>query len=181
MSVEAGCGHQPGSRAENLSEINKRKNHISVPSKPSPNAVLIMLLGHRTGGCVVSRYIPENLADIDQATMNIEGAIRDVLRRDARFPHQHRAEDADAGRGVKDQDALVLRVANASTEEIDRLIFELQSVRDMLRREGERVNRDLASSKMSRSISSVDALATRRTSASWSLTPRPASASSARC
>jgi len=93
----------------------------------------------------VSRYIPENLADIDQATMNIEGAIRDVLRRDARFPHQHRAEDADADRGVEDQDALILRVANASTEEIDRLIFELQSVRDMLRREGERVNQDLAS------------------------------------
>jgi len=46
---------------------------------------------------------------------------------------------------VEDQDALILRVANASTEEIDRLIFELQSVRDMLRREGERVNRDLAS------------------------------------
>jgi hypothetical protein len=89
----------------------------------------------------VRRYVPENLADVDQATTNIEGAIRDVLRRDKRFPHQQRAE-AD---GVEEQDALILRVANASTEEIDRLIFELQSVRDMLRREGERVNRDLAS------------------------------------
>ena len=87
------------------------------------------------------RYVPENLADVDRATTNIEGAIRDVLRRDKRFPHQQRAE-AD---GVEEQDALILRVANASTEEIDRLIFELQSVRDMLRREGERVNRDLAS------------------------------------
>ena len=94
----------------------------------------------------MSRYVPENLADVDQATTNIEGAIRDVLRRDTRFPRHQRAKvDADAGRGVEDQDALVLRVANASTEEIDRLIFELQSVRDMLRREGERVNRDLAS------------------------------------
>jgi len=89
----------------------------------------------------VRRYVPENLADVDQATTNIEGAIRDVLRRDTRFPHQQRAE-VD---GVENQDALILRVANASTEEIDRLIFELQSVRDMLRREGERVNRDLAS------------------------------------
>ena len=105
-----------------------------------------MLLGYKTGGCVVSRYVPENLADVDQATTNIEGAIRDVLRRDTRFPRQQRAEvDADARRGVGDQDALILRVANASTEEIDRLIFELQSVRDMLRREGERVNGDLAS------------------------------------
>jgi hypothetical protein len=89
----------------------------------------------------VRRYVPENLADVDQATTNIEGAIRDVLRRDTRFPHRQRAE-VD---GVEEQDALILRVANASTEEIDRLIFELQSVRDMLRREGERVNRDLAS------------------------------------
>ena len=80
----------------------------------------------------MSRYVQENLADVDQATTNIEGAIRDVLRRDTRFPRQRRAEvDADAGHGVEDQDALILRVANASTEEIDRLIFELQSVRDM--------------------------------------------------
>jgi hypothetical protein len=95
----------------------------------------------QNGGCVVRRYVPQNLADVDQATTNIESAIRDVLRRDTRFPRRQRAEV----NGIEDQDALILRVANASTEEIDRLIFELQSVRDMLRREGERVNRDLAS------------------------------------
>ena len=67
-------GLRPPARqpCQNLSEINKRKNHISVPSKREPDAELIMLLGHRTGRSVVSRYIPENLADIDQATMNIE-------------------------------------------------------------------------------------------------------------
>src|SRR5262245_57315272 len=39
---------------------------------------------------------------------------------------------------------LVLRVAAASTEEIDRVILELQGVRDTLRSEGERLNRELA-------------------------------------
>ena len=62
-----------------------------------------MLLGHKTGGCVVSRYIPENLADIDQATTNIEGAIRDVLRRDSRFPHQQRAVEVTGAVAVEPQ------------------------------------------------------------------------------
>lgn len=39
---------------------------------------------------------------------------------------------------------LVRRVAGASIEEIDRIILELQDVRDMLRNEGERVSRNLA-------------------------------------
>lgn len=39
---------------------------------------------------------------------------------------------------------LIRRVAGASIEEIDRIILELQDVRDMLRNEGERVSRNLA-------------------------------------
>jgi ABC-type transporter Mla subunit MlaD len=40
--------------------------------------------------------------------------------------------------------ALTQRVAAASAEEIDQAILELQRVRDVLRREGEQVNRGLA-------------------------------------
>ena len=40
--------------------------------------------------------------------------------------------------------ALIRRVSGASMEEIDRVILELQSVRDMLRQEGERVSREIA-------------------------------------
>ena len=40
--------------------------------------------------------------------------------------------------------ALIRRVSGASMEEIDRVIAELQTVRDMLRREGERVSREIA-------------------------------------
>ena len=45
---------------------------------------------------------------------------------------------------VETLNALIQRVIAASTEEIDRAILELQCVRDVLRREGEQVNRDLA-------------------------------------
>ena len=40
--------------------------------------------------------------------------------------------------------ALIRRVAGASMDEIDRVILELQGVRDLLRSEGERVSRELA-------------------------------------
>src|SRR3972149_1874426 len=40
--------------------------------------------------------------------------------------------------------ALSRRVSGASMEEIDRVILELQGVRDMLRNEGERVSREIA-------------------------------------
>ena len=51
-----------------------------------------------------------------------------------------------AGRDTQAEqvNALVARVANASMEEIDRVILELQGVREMLRAEGERVTRDIA-------------------------------------
>src|SRR5215467_8860624 len=69
-------------------------------------------------------------------------------------PRQHpgnapRYRNDNKGDATVDPDAenlktLVLRVAAASTEEIDRVILELQGVRDTLRSEGERLNRELA-------------------------------------
>jgi hypothetical protein len=41
-------------------------------------------------------------------------------------------------------DALIRRVAGTSTDEIDRIIRELESMSDLLRNEGERVSRELA-------------------------------------
>jgi hypothetical protein len=40
--------------------------------------------------------------------------------------------------------SLIRRVSGASMEEIDRVILELQGMRDMLRNEGERVSREIA-------------------------------------
>ena len=79
--------------------------------------------------------IREMLADIEEAvTENLS------------LPRYRNDNEGDA---TVDADAenlktLVLRVAAASTEEIDRVILELQGVRDTLRSEGERLNRELA-------------------------------------
>jgi hypothetical protein len=91
------------------------------------------------------RSVPEKLGDIDQAAANaFEGEIREFVRRDnaARRPN---AEAEAAGDPVTDNlNALIRRVSGASMEEIDRVILELQSVRDMLRKEGDRVSREVA-------------------------------------
>ncbi len=77
-------------------------------------------------------------------TANFEGEIREFIRRDV--APVRRAPPAQTGEVAGEQvNALVARVAGASMEEIDRVILELQGVRDMLRQEGERVTRDIAS------------------------------------
>jgi hypothetical protein len=45
---------------------------------------------------------------------------------------------------VENLNALVRRVSGTSVEKIDSVILELQAVRDMLRREGDRVSRGIA-------------------------------------
>lgn len=88
---------------------------------------------------------PERLGDIDQAAANaFEGEIREFVRRDvaARRP---RADGEPGGDAVADNlGALIRRVSGQSMEEIDRVILELQGVRDMLRQEGDRVTREVA-------------------------------------
>jgi hypothetical protein len=61
------------------------------------------------------------------------------------FLHRQRneADPANALRAEKPNE-LIRRVAGASIEEIDRVIRELESVRGMLRSEGERLSREIA-------------------------------------
>jgi hypothetical protein len=94
-----------------------------------------------------ARNVPEKLADVDQAAATaFEGEIREFVRRDVAFLRRHRGDgDAPAlDPTAENLNALIKRVAGASMEEIDRVILELQGVRDMLRSEGERVSRELA-------------------------------------
>jgi signal recognition particle subunit SEC65 len=92
----------------------------------------------------MSRHVPEKLAGVDQAAAAFEGEIREFVRRDAALPRRQRDErDAAADAPAKNLNTLIQRVAAASMEEIDRVILELQGVRDMLRSEGERVSRDI--------------------------------------
>jgi hypothetical protein len=72
------------------------------------------------------RRAPDKLGTINDAVASaFEGEIREFVRRDV-APRRPRTE------------------TGASTDEIDRVIAELQAVREMLRNEGERVSREIA-------------------------------------
>jgi hypothetical protein len=92
------------------------------------------------------RRAPERLSDVDQAAAAaVEGEIREFVRRDVSFLRRQRGEVEAAGEPVSDTlNSLIRRVSGASMEEIDRVILELQGVREMLRNEGERVSREIA-------------------------------------
>jgi len=91
---------------------------------------------------------PERLSEIDEAAASavvneVEGEIREFVRRDVSVfrrghPEQHDTSSAD------NINSLIQRVSGASVTEVERVIAELANVRDMLRSEGERVQREIA-------------------------------------
>lgn len=93
------------------------------------------------------RNAPEKLSDVEQAVNAFEGEIREFVRRDTGVTRRPRSDnDAPATLDPSSDNlsALIRRVSGASMEEIDRVILELQGVRDMLRNEGDRVSREIA-------------------------------------
>jgi hypothetical protein len=75
---------------------------------------------------------------------SFEGEIREVIRRDV-APRRSRTEPLSAGDSPADHvNQLIGQVSGASMEQIDRVILELQSIRDMLRTEGDRVTREIS-------------------------------------
>src|SRR4249919_2309017 len=93
-----------------------------------------------------NRKPSEKLNDADQAAATaFEGEIREFVRRDVAFLRQQRLDGESGAEPMADNlSALIRRVSGASIEEIDRVILELQGIRDMLRNEGERVGREIA-------------------------------------
>jgi len=91
------------------------------------------------------RRAPEKLGQINEAAASaFEGEIREFVRRDV-APRRPRTEQEAPVEPVADNlNALIRRVSGASMEEIDRVIADLQAVREMLRHEGERVTREVA-------------------------------------
>jgi len=82
----------------------------------------------------------------DQAPTNgeFEGEIREFIRRDvAPWRRRPDAETPNDPPG-ESVNILVQRVAGASLSEIDNVIGELRSVRDFLRSEGDRVQREIS-------------------------------------
>ena len=94
--------------------------------------------------------IPERLGDIDQAAAaannvgaEVEGEIREFVRRDAGFWRRPRPALETSEPNSDTANSLISRISGASVEEIDRAIAELQNMRETLKREGERVQREL--------------------------------------
>ena len=88
----------------------------------------------------------EQIAGEHPATNEFEGEIREFVRKDV-APWRKRPERAEAPtetQGGENVSMLVQRVAGASIGEIDNVIEELRSMREFLRNEGERVQREIA-------------------------------------
>lgn len=94
-----------------------------------------------TDGPATDRPVPERLGDIGQAGTEFEGQIREFIRRDLTGRRRPREDANDPG--VDNVNLLIQRVAGQTVGEIDRVIGELTNMREMLRREGERVQREL--------------------------------------
>jgi len=92
-----------------------------------------------------SERTTENDAAVVAATAaveQVEGEIRAFVRRDISSFRRPRTETGDAA--VDNISSVIERVSGASVAEIDRVIAELSRVREMLRSEGERVQREIA-------------------------------------
>ena len=82
-------------------------------------------------------------AEIDyQPRTAVEGEIREFVRRDS--ANLRRGSDNDSELVANNISKLLQRVAGTSVQEIDRLIAELQILRDRLHAEGNRVQREIA-------------------------------------
>ena len=91
----------------------------------------------------------ERTSEADQSTAaataaveQVEGEIRAFVRRDVSLFRRRSQEHGDAA--VDNVNSVIERVAGASVTEIERVIAELTQVRDMLRNEGERVQREIS-------------------------------------
>lgn len=72
----------------------------------------------------------------------VEGEIREFVRRDPSA--LRRAPETDSELVAGNINVLLQRVAGTSVQDIDRLIGELQTLRDVLQNEGARVQREIA-------------------------------------
>ena len=72
-----------------------------------------------------------------------EGEIREFIRRDV--AQLRRQPDSASEQAASNINSLLDRVSGSSVTEIDSLIEDLRNVRDFLKNEGERVQREIAS------------------------------------
>jgi hypothetical protein len=81
--------------------------------------------------------------DFEEPTgTEVEGEIREFVRRDG--ASLRRAPENDSELVANNISTLLQRVAGSSVQEIDGLISELQTLRELLQTEGARVQREIA-------------------------------------
>ncbi len=73
--------------------------------------------------------------------MQVEGDIREFVRRD--LSTLRRQPESDSEMVASNIGSLLARVSGSSVKEIDKLITELQTLREMLHNEGARVQREI--------------------------------------
>ena len=84
------------------------------------------------------------------AVSDVEAGIRDFVRNDIAYLRPPAATpetaplDANAEATVNNVNSLIQRVAGTSLAEIEKLISELESLRDLLHAEGQRVQREIS-------------------------------------
>jgi len=95
----------------------------------------------------------EETAEADNnlaAVTEVEAGIRDFVRNDIAYLRRPAATpetaplDAHAEATVNNVNSLIQRVAGTSLAEIEKLISELESLRDLLHAEGQRVQREIS-------------------------------------
>jgi hypothetical protein len=85
----------------------------------------------------------QHVDDDMPAAAEFEGEIREFIRKDV-APWRRRQEPVGEAQHGESISMLVQRVAGASMNEIDNVMDELRTMRDYLRTEGERVQREVA-------------------------------------
>ena len=92
-------------------------------------------------GVVMTTKLVESAGGERASETQVEGEIRDFVRRDAAA--LRRQPESDSEMVATNIGTLLQRVAGTSVREIDKLIVELQTLRDMLHSEGARVQREI--------------------------------------
>jgi len=93
-------------------------------------------------GVLMNAIKPGKPVDLDEPTANeVEGEIREFVRRDVTSLRRH--PEADSELVANNIGSLLQRVAGTSVQEVDRLIAELQALRELLNKEGARVQREI--------------------------------------
>jgi hypothetical protein len=79
--------------------------------------------------------------EADKPETEVEGEIREFVRRDVAT--LRRQPESDSEMVASNISSLLQRVSGTSVQEIDKLISELQTLREMLANEGARVQREI--------------------------------------